>query len=184
MVKLNSHFKEFFPATWKGRADFFKSNSFKRMSSLVERMRRKEIENKLNGYNIGIIEDDDDIFDIYAGSVINPTDNCQLFSVASANNIIEILDTSNVTLKKEEQAILFIFMIESISLHKNLALLDVNKWIADYLFSIVKALKITPFTLCSQYESTNGSDMSIIIINVQEFKRCCMQFIINKTNHD
>lgn len=81
------------------------------------------------------------------------TGNCQLFSVAYMNNLLGF--TNFVELIREIRK----------KVGKKLMLVDISTY---YKTNFLKYFDKSEVVMCNDYRSTNGSDMCIIVVNVQK----------------
>lgn len=90
---------------------------------------------------------------VYIMADFNPTSNCQLALIGSAFRLFEFKTESMMEIIKDFARLM----------NKNIIMVDVNRSVANQF--------VTAFgdhiMLNSQYQSTNGSNMNVILINVQ-----------------
>jgi len=90
---------------------------------------------------------------LYIMADFNPTSNCQLALIGSAFRLFEF----------KLESILEVIKDFAILMNKNIIMVDVNKNIANQFVTTFR----DHIMLNSPYNSTNGSNMNIILINVQ-----------------
>lgn len=90
---------------------------------------------------------------VYIMADFNPTSNCQLALIGSAYRLFEFKSESMMEILKDF----------AILMNKNIIMVDVNRNVANQFVSLFTNY----IMLNSEYVSTNGSNMNVILINVQ-----------------